>query len=91
MKIIQSVPNYVEATAKTEHFKTIDELKKIKWVKTRMKQINGIPFFRLSLSNRFKGEYILMAEHKNNDQHKWWPIGYMEGDIDLLGLPAFKT
>jgi len=90
MKIRQHVPGFIEGhVAKRAEVETLAELLELDQVKSwRMNYIEGpldIPFWRFSKAQAFKTskEWMLMAEWKDNKDHKWRVIGYLDTDVDL--------
>lgn len=84
MEIKQHVPNFVDGIEpRHAFFKTIEELLAIPWVNAWADDgYKGLPFWRFSQS-KYGDQYLLMAEWKNENDHRWWVIGYMTEPTDL--------
>lgn len=89
MQIRSHIPNMIEGVnSATTTFKTKDELLNIDWINNWCKNLfDGVPFWRYS-EWKHGDEWLLMAEYKNDNQHKWWVVGFLS---DKIGLPEFKA
>ena len=98
MHIKQHIPNFFDGIEpKTWEFNNLEELLSIDWIKDWQTLSTGnieeggiidegLPFYRYSQS-KHGDSYLLMAEWKDEKNHKWWVLGYLSGDV---GLPKFE-
>ena len=90
MKITKHIPNFVDTIEKhlPDVVENTEELLSLEWIKNFSEfDFDSVPFWRYSTSE-YTGDFLLMAEWKNDKNHKWWVIGYVDERPDL---PEFKA
>ena len=89
MELRKHIPNSCDGV-KPEQWSFLDQagLLNVPWVKEWANdEYFDLPFSQYSQSKYGKG-WLLMAEWKNDIDHKWWVIGYLSDDV---GLPEFQA
>jgi len=82
--LTKHIPNFIDgAETKEWEFNNIYDLCHIDYVLSFNRLFDSIPFYQYS-----KADGMLMAEYKNDVDHKWWVIGYLSGDVNL---PVFNS
>jgi len=88
VKMRQHLPDSIDTDPTEITFESLAELLQIEWVASWSNEIfDGIPFWRYSQSQH-GDEWMLIAEWKEGDKHRWWVLGYLS---DNVGLPEFKA
>jgi len=82
IKLRQHIPNFSDFDPQEWEVDTISELFDLDWVKFFTKDFDGLPFYRFS-QKKHGNKYTLIAEWKNQKEHKWWVVGYLSRKIEL--------
>ena len=81
IRLRQHIPSCCEGPDPQEwEVDTVSELFDLDWVKSFIE--DDLPFYRFSQS-KHGNEYLLLAEWKNQREHKWWVVGYLSRKIEL--------
>ena len=87
IKLRQHIPNFSDCDPQEWEVDTISELFDLDWVKFFTEDFDGLPFYRFSQKKICPGingnKYTLIAEWKNQKEHKWWVVGYLSRRIEL--------
>lgn len=91
IKFKRHIPNFIDTgTPASVGFKNIDEILLSDWVKDWSERtFKGVPFWRFSKGKSGKS-WLLIAEWKNDEDHTWWVVGYLDQDCDLPEFVATK-